>query len=333
MKKLISILMVLSLLAGFCTITASAKTTIFNSEYYLIDEIPNSDTEILGILGDIDISGTVNIKDATTIQKFLASLVELPQESQVLADTDLSGDITVRDATAIQKWIAELPLPTGEYIDTIVCKDIVVLPTVPDIIGTWQTNIDIADTLNTLIATYTEDPFVKEMVQEMVPGFNEFHLISENIHIETCPITAVYTFDIDDNYYIVYDEPVLTQTMDTVKEDLKGDVESFLKAYAKEKHLPLTPDQMVALMGFESVDAIFDEMLPADMVSEYLAPVEGTYRAENGKLYMDGAEDVYETYTVEDDTLTLTGTSGELPEDIPADILSSMYPITFTIVE
>ena len=79
MKKLISILMVLSLLAGFCTLTASAKTTVFQGDRYYIDEIPDSDFEILGLLGDTDNTQTVNIKDATNIQKHLASLVELSQ--------------------------------------------------------------------------------------------------------------------------------------------------------------------------------------------------------------------------------------------------------------
>lgn len=70
------------------------------------------------ILGDSDLSGKVNIKDATLIQKFLANISELDKKAQIAADADLSGKINIKDATAVQKFLANIPIdfPIGEAI-------------------------------------------------------------------------------------------------------------------------------------------------------------------------------------------------------------------------
>ncbi len=56
--------------------------------------------------GDVNLDGAVNIKDATTIQKHLASLITLEEKALALADYDADLKITIKDATAIQKFIA-----------------------------------------------------------------------------------------------------------------------------------------------------------------------------------------------------------------------------------
>lgn len=68
------------------------------------------------ILGDTDLNGKVNIKDATLIQKFAANISELSQKAQVAADADLNGKINIKDATAIQKFLANIKtdFPIGE---------------------------------------------------------------------------------------------------------------------------------------------------------------------------------------------------------------------------
>ncbi|MBQ4105409.1 MAG: leucine-rich repeat protein [Clostridia bacterium] len=59
--------------------------------------------------GDVDMDETVNVRDATMVQKYLASLTELEQGVlDHLADFDESLEVTVRDATAIQKFVAGL---------------------------------------------------------------------------------------------------------------------------------------------------------------------------------------------------------------------------------
>ena len=57
------------------------------------------------LLGDVNGDKTVNIKDATLIQKAVAQVaVEVFLED--LADTDENGNIDIKDATAVQKWAA-----------------------------------------------------------------------------------------------------------------------------------------------------------------------------------------------------------------------------------
>ncbi len=70
--------------------------------------------------GDADLSGTVNVKDATYIQKYVASLVELSDAELLCADSDLSTIVNVKDATLIQKFVAgmEVSTPVGEEIVT-----------------------------------------------------------------------------------------------------------------------------------------------------------------------------------------------------------------------
>lgn len=56
--------------------------------------------------GDVDMNGVVLIDDATLVQKYVASLVELTDEQFVLADTDKNGKVEINDVTLIQKYLA-----------------------------------------------------------------------------------------------------------------------------------------------------------------------------------------------------------------------------------
>ena len=59
------------------------------------------------LLGDVDMNNTVNVKDATAIQKKIAGIA-VASYNEAVADADESGTINVKDATAIQKWVAGL---------------------------------------------------------------------------------------------------------------------------------------------------------------------------------------------------------------------------------
>ncbi len=75
--------------------------------------IPTRDEACFGKVGDANLDRDVNIKDATAIQKHLASLDELSENGLVLADTDDDGVITIKDATVVQKYIASLDTDTA----------------------------------------------------------------------------------------------------------------------------------------------------------------------------------------------------------------------------
>lgn len=59
-------------------------------------------------LGDIDLSGNVDIKDATALQKSLAGLFQLNSAQVAVADVNKNGVIEIGDATSIQYIIAGL---------------------------------------------------------------------------------------------------------------------------------------------------------------------------------------------------------------------------------
>ncbi len=70
---------------------------------------PNTSTPpVEAEVGDVNMDGTLNIKDATAIQKHLASLTTFEADALALADFDGDSKINVKDATAIQKKIAGL---------------------------------------------------------------------------------------------------------------------------------------------------------------------------------------------------------------------------------
>ncbi len=70
------------------------------------------------MLGDTDLSGKINIKDATLIQKAIAKLATLDETQNKVADVTADSKVNIKDATAIQKYIAkiEIPYSIGEYI-------------------------------------------------------------------------------------------------------------------------------------------------------------------------------------------------------------------------
>ncbi|MDO4419238.1 MAG: dockerin type I repeat-containing protein [Ruminococcus sp.] len=71
---------------------------------------------VVALIGDADANFTLNIKDATRIQKTLANYKDLPvaHEWDELAieacDFNRDGDINIRDVTAIQKHLAKIEI-------------------------------------------------------------------------------------------------------------------------------------------------------------------------------------------------------------------------------
>ncbi|MBR3988419.1 MAG: CotH kinase family protein [Clostridia bacterium] len=70
------------------------------------------------ILGDANLDGSVNVKDATLIQKAVAKLTTLEGDSFTAADVNADSKLSVQDATNIQKFAAnyETPYKIGEAI-------------------------------------------------------------------------------------------------------------------------------------------------------------------------------------------------------------------------
>ena len=71
-------------------------------------ETESTPAPVTYLYGDADLNGTVNIKDATTIQKFAASMLTFDDIQFTQANVTGDKAVNVRDATAIQKFVAGL---------------------------------------------------------------------------------------------------------------------------------------------------------------------------------------------------------------------------------
>ncbi len=59
------------------------------------------------ILGDTDLDGGITIDDATTIQKYMVSLLDFNNEQKIAAEVDGDEKISINDVTAIQKMLVQ----------------------------------------------------------------------------------------------------------------------------------------------------------------------------------------------------------------------------------
>ncbi|MBR3971344.1 MAG: starch-binding protein [Ruminococcus sp.] len=101
-KTLITLLAAITLI--FCMVVSVSAET-------------NSD--IIGIRGDADMNGTINVKDATLVQKQVASMVEFDASQTACADSDENGTINVKDATMIQKYVADIEINQPTFAEPI----------------------------------------------------------------------------------------------------------------------------------------------------------------------------------------------------------------------
>ncbi|MGN0593987.1 MAG: dockerin type I repeat-containing protein [Hominimerdicola sp.] len=84
------------------------------------------DTPIVSPKGDVTLDGFLDIRDATMIQKYSASIITFSSAQKNLADIDKSGVIDIADATYIQKKLAGLITEDSDKKD-----DVIELPIIP----------------------------------------------------------------------------------------------------------------------------------------------------------------------------------------------------------
>jgi hypothetical protein len=89
-------------------------TLVFVKAFQKASVSNNGNTENSNVItqkivkGDVDLSGTLDVSDATAIQKYLAGLSAFTSTQSQIADYDGDGSITITDATDIQKVLAGL---------------------------------------------------------------------------------------------------------------------------------------------------------------------------------------------------------------------------------
>lgn len=64
-------------------------------------------------IGDVNGDGVISIADATTLQKYLANIVDFDDEQLAVADTNGDGSVSIADATQIQKYLANIITSLG----------------------------------------------------------------------------------------------------------------------------------------------------------------------------------------------------------------------------
>lgn len=102
-KRIISACFVVFLLLLTSVIGVAAKTQLDELDMELLKHFQ---------IGDANTDYDINIRDATSIQKHIASLVTLEDWQLTFADANQDDNVDIRDATYIQKLIAGFTDPT-----------------------------------------------------------------------------------------------------------------------------------------------------------------------------------------------------------------------------
>ncbi|MEE1220025.1 MAG: leucine-rich repeat protein [Ruminococcus sp.] len=65
------------------------------------------------LYGDTDMDGRITVKDSTTIQRYLAELEALNEDSYLLSDVDGNGEVNIVDVTVIQNYLAGVSMSSS----------------------------------------------------------------------------------------------------------------------------------------------------------------------------------------------------------------------------
>lgn len=91
------------------SVRGTLSVTYFEDSYadeYCYENFVTSTRSYQKIMGDSNLDGSVDINDATVIQRHCAGIEHLSQPGKATADADRDGKITVNDATTVQKHLA-----------------------------------------------------------------------------------------------------------------------------------------------------------------------------------------------------------------------------------
>ena len=177
------------------------------------------------------------------------------------------------------------------------------------LVGTWNATIDIAEVYNAEIAASGDET------------------MAEYLSVDSFAIPLVMTFNEDGTYSLTVDKEGMDATMNGLLEDMKVGLEKYFNDYFSSMGLEIDVDEALAASGM-SLDALVEEMKAEIMTEDMYADMEseGQYKAEDGKLYLtedvevEPVGGVYNTYTIEGDTLTIEAGTEEL-EDEMAELL------------
>lgn len=104
--RILSVVLVLLMMLSAIMVSASAAEF---EDYYKKPDF---------MMGDVDFDNKISIRDCSAVQKHLAKIITLCEESLWLADVDNNGKVNISDATVIQKYVARMidVFPADVYV-------------------------------------------------------------------------------------------------------------------------------------------------------------------------------------------------------------------------
>lgn len=180
------------------------------------------------------------------------------------------------------------------------------------LVGTWEMSMEMADQMNQQFAA---------------AGLGDY------IKLDSFAMAVHFTFKEDGTYSCTADEDGLVKALDTLKTTIRDGVTAYAEDVVKQATDAgmgdYTVDDVFAAAG-TTLDEMIDQMFMEDEIKAAAAKqtAEGKYKTKDGKLYLSDAldhipdEKMYQTYTIDGDTLTIEESVGGDGSD------TGMYPMT-----
>lgn len=174
------------------------------------------------------------------------------------------------------------------------------------LLGKWTSEMDFGSYLNEGLATEPE--------------------IAEYMAVDDFILEIELYLNEDGTYKMTADTTANMASYEAVKAELTAGMEAYLTATAAEYEMTL---EDILAASETTIEEMMDESFSVDMYYDIIDEMEseGKFEAADGKLFMsDGLEyeidkNVYETYTLNGNTLTITGDSEGTTD--------GMYPMEF----
>ena len=180
------------------------------------------------------------------------------------------------------------------------------------LVGTWKCEMDLAEQINAEMGLDAET--------------------AEYLNFDSFEIVVFMEFNKDGTYSMYADMDALEESLDAAVADFSDGMAQYLEAmiYA-QTGVEMTAEEILAASGM-TMDDMMAEAFPDDMAEDIAEgmTMEGKFEAKDGKLFTSAGMDynvdpeVYETYELDGNTLTITGYVGD-----DADDVFGVYPLVF----
>lgn len=177
------------------------------------------------------------------------------------------------------------------------------------LLGDWVATVDMTEMMN----------------DELKAGLGDDELMSY-FDLGTFSIKVNLSFKDDGTYTFSADEAALEQSLDNVIEVFRNGIIAYFEDTIAAQGADITVDELLESSGY-TLDGFLEEAFDKEDMMSSMDEMEssGTFQAKSGVLSLTDDEGTgLEAYTLENDTLTLTG------EGVEDGSLMGLYPLVFT---